>query len=123
MSVERAPGFSVIVPTRNRPHQLETCIAAMTKLNYPRELFEVIVVDDGGDTGVESMVRQFAATINVVETRCEHAGPAAARNFGVARSSRAPTGSIPMEGSSRNSTSGSCSRPRAMCRRWRMPRE
>ena len=41
----------------------------------------------------------------------------------VARSSRAPTGSTPIVGSSRKSTGGSCSRPRAMCRRWRMPRE
>ena len=39
------------------------------------------------------------------------------------RSSRAPTGSTPMVGSSRKTTAGSWSRPRAMWSRCRMPRE
>ena len=41
----------------------------------------------------------------------------------VARSSRAPTGSTPIVGSSRKTTGGSWRSPRAMCSRWRMPRE
>jgi len=36
----------------------------------------------------------------------------------ISRSWRAPTGSMPMVGSSRNTISGSCSSPRAMCSRW-----
>ena len=34
---------SVIIPTRNRPHDLMTCLDSVLKLDYPD--FEVIVVD------------------------------------------------------------------------------
>ena len=88
MSAGDRQGFSVIVPTRNRPIQLETCLSAMAELDYPRDRCEVIVVDDGGDIGIEETVRRFSREINVVAVRCEHGGPAAARNFGVAHSSR-----------------------------------
>jgi GT2 family glycosyltransferase len=60
----------------------------MARLEYPPDQYEVIVVDDGGETGVQEIVRRFAPTIPVVAARCEHGGPAAARNFGVSLSSR-----------------------------------
>jgi GT2 family glycosyltransferase len=88
MSRDETAGFSVIVPTRNRPKQLETCLTAMAQLSYPRDRYEVIVVDDGGETDVTEIVRRFVPSMTVIATRCEHAGPAAARNFGVAQSSR-----------------------------------
>ena len=88
MSGAETTGFSVIVPTRNRPQQLETCLTAMAQLAYPRDRYEVIVVDDGGETGVEEIVRRFVPSMTVIAARCEHGGPAAARNFGVTRSSR-----------------------------------
>jgi GT2 family glycosyltransferase len=57
------PAASVIVPTRRRPESLQRCLAAIEALDYPRELVEVVVVDDE-----------------------EGRGPAAARNQGIARS-------------------------------------
>jgi len=38
--------FSIIVPTYDRPHQLTACLRALRNLDYPREDFELIVVDD-----------------------------------------------------------------------------
>jgi GT2 family glycosyltransferase len=40
------PFCSVIVPTRGRPAQLARCVAALERLDYPHDRFEVIVVDD-----------------------------------------------------------------------------
>jgi GT2 family glycosyltransferase len=40
------PFCSVIVPTRDRPEQLAFCVEALEGLDYPRDRFEVIVVDD-----------------------------------------------------------------------------
>ena len=40
--------FSVIVPTFNRPDPLQRCLAALDRLAYPKNEYEVIVVDDGG---------------------------------------------------------------------------
>ena len=56
------PFVSVIVPTRDRPAQLAACLETLDRMDYPRERFEVIVVDDAGGEG-----------------------PAAARNRGAAR--------------------------------------
>ena len=53
---------SVVVPTRARPEQLADCVAALEALDYPRDRFEVIVVED-----------------------VEGDGPAAARNRGAER--------------------------------------
>jgi glycosyltransferase involved in cell wall biosynthesis len=39
--------FSVIVPVYNGAETLDACLTALTGQDYPRECFEVIVVDDG----------------------------------------------------------------------------
>lgn len=38
--------FSIIVPFRNEAENLPVLLASLSKLNYPMELFEVILVDD-----------------------------------------------------------------------------
>ncbi|MCX7623352.1 MAG: mycofactocin biosynthesis glycosyltransferase MftF [Thermomicrobium sp.] len=43
---ELLPSVSVIVPVRNRPGPLAACLEAVSRLDYPRERLEVIVVDD-----------------------------------------------------------------------------
>jgi mycofactocin system glycosyltransferase len=41
------PSVTVIVPTRDRAGSLDQCLQALGGLDYPRDLLEVIVVDDG----------------------------------------------------------------------------
>jgi glycosyltransferase involved in cell wall biosynthesis len=41
------PTFSIVVPTYNRPERLAACLAALAHLDYPRDRFAAIVVDDG----------------------------------------------------------------------------
>jgi mycofactocin system glycosyltransferase len=41
------PSVTVIVPTRDRADSLDECLQALGDLDYPRDLLEVIVVDDG----------------------------------------------------------------------------
>ncbi len=79
------PLFSVIVPTYGRPGQLTTCLQALAHLHYPREHFEVIVVDDGGATPLDAVIVPFHDRLDVTLLRHPHAGPAAARNTGAAR--------------------------------------
>lgn len=38
--------FSIVIPARNEAHNLPACLASIAALNYPKELYEVIVVDD-----------------------------------------------------------------------------
>lgn len=69
--------FSVIVPTRNRPEQLRECLTALSRQDFPRDQFEVLVVDDGSEPPLE-------AVPGARLLRQPHSGPAVARNTGVA---------------------------------------
>jgi mycofactocin system glycosyltransferase len=41
------PSVTVIVPTRDRASDLDDCLSALARLNYPGDRLKVIVVDDG----------------------------------------------------------------------------
>lgn len=72
--------FSVIIPTYNRPTQLAACLESLTQLDYPRNRFEVIVVDDGSDKPLDAVTQPFQDSLNLRLIRQKNAGPAAARN-------------------------------------------
>jgi GT2 family glycosyltransferase len=80
--------FSVIIPTHDRPGTLGQCLESLARLNYPREAFEVIVVDDGSSRPMRPVLDPFAGQMRVRLVRQGNAGPATARNFG-ARIARA----------------------------------
>lgn len=77
-------GFSVIIPTYKRPDRLVECLCSLTGLDYDRDRFEVVVVDDGSGIlpQVEEAVRPLQGQIPLRLIEQPHAGPAAARNFG-----------------------------------------
>ncbi len=76
--------FSIIIPTYGRPRQLKECLDSIAAIAYPRDRFEVIVVDDGSKTSLEEIVRPFQKRIDVRFLRQDNAGPATARNRGAA---------------------------------------
>ena len=81
-----APSFSVVVPTRDRPAQLARCLGSLAHSTYPRDSYEVLVVNDGGTTDAQRVVRKFDAAMRVKLIQSSHRGPAAARNAGVGAS-------------------------------------
>jgi len=74
--------FSIIIPTYERPEALSRCLQALTKLQYPQECFEVIVVNDGGQSALTSVTAPFKRRLNLQLLQQANGGPAAARNFG-----------------------------------------
>jgi GT2 family glycosyltransferase len=74
--------FSIIIPTRNRHRQLTACLDAIARLQYPRSRFEVVIVNDGGDASIESVILPFEDRLDVVLLHQPGAGPATARNAG-----------------------------------------
>ncbi len=74
--------FSVVIPTFNRPAELRGCLESLRRLDYPRDRFEVIVVDDGGTTPLNESVRSGGAGLDVQILRQDNAGPGRARNRG-----------------------------------------
>lgn len=78
----KRPLFSIIIPTRNRPQQLRRCLAACARLDFPRDQYEVIVVDDGSTPPLPADVTAAAPDVMVQLLRQPNQGPAAARNAG-----------------------------------------
>lgn len=76
--------FSVVIPTYNRPERLTSCLRSLTRLNYPRNGFEVIVVDDGSAQPMAPTVEPFESALNLTLLRQANSGPAQARNAGAA---------------------------------------
>lgn len=79
------PFFSIVIPTYSRPRQLADCLQSIARLDYPRDRFEVIVVDDGSPMPPEDVVDSFCDRLDVTLLTHLHAGPAAARNTGAAQ--------------------------------------
>lgn len=76
------PSVSVVIPVLDRAEELGKCLASLNSLNYPGDLVEIIVVDDGSRDASPAVAESFGA--RVVRTGGTGKGPAAARNCGVA---------------------------------------
>jgi len=74
--------FSLIIPTHNRPERFAACLRSLAELEYPRDHFEVIAVDDGGTVPLDTVIAPFRQQLDIRLVRQEHAGPAVARNAG-----------------------------------------
>ena len=79
------PLVSVVIPTHHRPALLRRCLRALARQAYPREWFEVVVVEDGGPGSGREVVARLRAEEAPLEIRylwVPRGGPAAARNAG-----------------------------------------
>lgn len=55
--------FSIIVPFRNEAENLPILLESLSKLNYPIELFEVILVDDDSEDKYEVQSLKFKVSV------------------------------------------------------------
>ncbi len=70
---------SVVVPARNEEPRIGACLRALLAQDYPRDAYEVIVVDDGSTDRTAEVAERFGVTV----LRQPYRGGAAARNLGV----------------------------------------
>jgi GT2 family glycosyltransferase len=83
--MSRHPFFSIVIPTYGRSAQLIKCLESLAALEYPRESFEVLVVNDGGEFSQEALGDGFRDRLDLTLLNQSHAGPATARNFGASK--------------------------------------
>lgn len=77
---------SVIIPVLNAERKLPNVLDALTVQTYPRDLIEVIVVDNGSEDNTQEIAKQY--NVNLLKEK--KPGPYAARNRGI----NAATGEI-----------------------------
>ncbi len=51
--------FSIVVPFRNEANHLEALLQSIVALNYPKELFEIIMVDDDSEDHSVEIIQSF----------------------------------------------------------------
>lgn len=74
---------SVIIPVRDRPRDLEQCLISLAQIDYPAELFEVIVVDDASKNEARTITEQYSFVTLLRNHRS--VGASASRNRGARR--------------------------------------
>lgn len=81
------PSCTVVIPTRDRPQLLADCLESLARSDYPRDLFDVVVVDDGdrGDPRPAAAVNAMIDRLNVSLEETSGRGPSVARNRGACR--------------------------------------
>ncbi|MEJ3720586.1 glycosyltransferase [Paenibacillus polymyxa] len=78
--------YSVIIPTYNRAQQLLLTLASFEAQTYPKQLFEVIVADDGSTDETKEVVEGFKASYPLTYvSHPEQRGRSAVRNLGLRR--------------------------------------
>ena len=75
--------FSIIIPTYNRPDKLAACLQSFVELEYPRDKFQVIVVNHSTKISLVTTISPFQNQLNLTLLTQPNSGPATARNTGV----------------------------------------
>ncbi|MCS6881935.1 MAG: glycosyltransferase [Oscillochloridaceae bacterium] len=76
------PSISVIIGVYNGAEMIGKCLESLLEQNYPRHLYDVIVVENGSHDNTIDVVRRYPVRLYQNPVR----GLAAARNYGLERS-------------------------------------
>ena len=76
---------SIIIPVYNRYKLLANTLAALTHQTYPKDLIEIIVVDDGSPDEIMSVIKKYEQRLNLYYARQRDQGYklSAVRNIGL----------------------------------------
>lgn len=74
------PPVSIIIPVYNRPAELQRCLDALLRLDYPSAKLEIIVVDDASQDTTSQVAAAYPARLLRNDRQL---GPAASRNRAV----------------------------------------
>ena len=75
------PAFSIVVPVLNGTATIALCVESLLAIDYPRDRYEIICVDNASTDDTASQLREFLPHIRIL--REETRGAAAARNCGI----------------------------------------
>ena len=80
------PFFSFVIPAHNEASIIKETLSRLCALDYPKERYEVIVVENGSNDKTYEVAKQFeSSNMHVYST--PEPGVSRARNFGMHRSS------------------------------------
>lgn len=74
----------VIIPTYNKKERLKLALTSFINQSYPRERFEVVLIDDGSTDGTEDMIESLRLPYKINYLKQQNQGRSVARNLGIA---------------------------------------
>lgn len=84
-SASAAPRMSIVIGTLNRADAIGRSIQSVLEQDFPKDRYEIIVVDNGCTDGTEQLVREMSATAsNLRYVKEPKLGLSNARNKGIA---------------------------------------
>jgi cellulose synthase/poly-beta-1,6-N-acetylglucosamine synthase-like glycosyltransferase len=81
------PQLSVLIPAYNEEGYVGRCIDAVIASDYPKEKFEIVVIDDGSEDGTYDEAKQRESVPNVSVHQKSNGGKHDALNYGLSHSS------------------------------------
>src|SRR5690554_2866403 len=72
------PFCSIIIPALNEEKDIEACLSSLSQQTYPRERYEIIVVDNGSQDSTKALASKYADHV-LDKTNCN---VGAVRNYG-----------------------------------------
>ncbi len=79
--------MSVVIPTFDRPIELEICVKSILNQNFSDKSYEIVIVDDGSSEQKKANLERIINHSSIKYFRQENKGPSAARNKGIKASS------------------------------------
>lgn len=80
MNIDNAPFVSIIVPAYNSEETMALCIESLLRQSYPKDKYEVIVVDNGSMDNTAKIIKQYSV-VYLYEDKIQTSY--AARNAGI----------------------------------------
>jgi glycosyltransferase involved in cell wall biosynthesis len=75
--------YSIIIPTYNRAPLLEKLLKSITEIDYDKDQYEVIIIDDGSKDKTPEIADKYMQIIPMRYIRQDNSGPSKARNMGI----------------------------------------
>jgi glycosyltransferase involved in cell wall biosynthesis len=82
MTINQLPFVSIVIPTFNEAEYLAKCITSLQQLNYPKDLYEITLVDNGSVDNTVEIAKSFDISVYVKEK----VKVGAVRNYGASKS-------------------------------------
>ncbi len=78
------PEISIVIPVYNEEEHIRNCLDSIKKADYPKNKYEVIVVDDGSTDKTKQIIKDYK---NVKLLKQNHLGKVEALNLGIKKAS------------------------------------
>lgn len=77
--------YSIIIATFNRLNELKELLPSVNFLDFEKEMFELVIVDDGSTDGTEEFIKDWQGrnNLNILYLKQQNQGPGEARNHGM----------------------------------------